>query len=132
MANLIERGLERVNKRFPFFTPILLIILGLASVAYGGSLLLEWVELGHPQPELSSGQGAESRLEGKSGNGASPGNTETGLDPGSRLRLKRNLLLTGAGIMTVIGSMSIAFSVLWFGLVRAQLSRVEKSPIRLN
>jgi hypothetical protein len=48
------------------------------------------------------------------------------------VRLRRSLLLTGSGVLLVIGTMSLAYSVLWFRLARVKLVRDDESPPRLN
>jgi hypothetical protein len=50
----------------------------------------------------------------------------------ARLRLRRGLLLMGGGVLAVIGSMSIAYSLFWFRLARLKPLEDDNPSRRLN
>ena len=131
MAKFIDRWFERITTRFPYFTPVILLLMGLGAWGYAASLGWEVWEMGQGSPLASEPTAVEAaNLAGSGAQGDEPA-----ADPENRQRLRKYLLMTGSGILTVMGGMSLSFSGLWFWLIRVQLNRMESPqalPNRFN
>jgi hypothetical protein len=102
------------------------------TIGYAGNFAWEWHELGDTVPPGVSEENKASSGDANVGAPAVREGEEADREPARNVRLRRSLLLTGSGVLLVIGSMSVAYSVFWFRLARLKRPEDDDAPPRLN